>query len=86
MTEKRQRADERQRADGGPGMVALLADRARLTEGQLYSAVFVVLVILLLSLTGLPTAERRPGSQPVAPPPAAPLVTEAPTTTAVPAP
>ena len=35
-----------------------LAHRARMTEGQLYTTILTVLVVLLLSLTGLPTAEH----------------------------
>lgn len=37
-----------------------IARRLRMTEGQLYSAVLIVLVVTLLTLTGLPTAERTP--------------------------
>jgi hypothetical protein len=41
-------------------MMGRAAARVRMTEGQLYTAVLAVLVALLLSLTGLPTAERVP--------------------------
>jgi hypothetical protein len=40
-------------------LMAILARRARMTEGQLYTAVLVVVLVALLSLTGLPNAHRR---------------------------
>lgn len=48
-------------------MMARLAGRLRMTEGQLYTTVIIILSALLLSLTGLPTAERTPSVQPGAP-------------------
>jgi len=44
-----------------------MAERLRMTEGQLYTAVLLVLSALLLSLTGLPTAERTPAADPGVP-------------------
>jgi hypothetical protein len=44
-----------------------IAKRLRMTEGQLYTAVLLVLSALLLSLTGLPTAERTPSTDPGVP-------------------
>ncbi len=47
------------------GMMATLARRAAMTEGQLYTVVIAVLAVLLLTLTGLPNdAPRDPGQVP----------------------
>ena len=43
-------------------MMGRLAGRLRMTEGQLDTAILAVLFVLLLSLTGLPTAERAPST------------------------
>ena len=43
-------------------MIGRLAERLRMTEGQLDTAVLAVLLVMLLSLTGLPTAERAPST------------------------
>jgi hypothetical protein len=37
-------------------VMAMLARRAGMTEGQLYTAVIAVLVVVVLTLTGLPAA------------------------------
>lgn len=40
-------------------VMAAIARRAAMTEGQLYTAVIAVLAVLLLTLTGLPNAASR---------------------------
>lgn len=40
-------------------VMAPLAHRATMTEGQLYTAVIAVLAVILLTLTGLPDAAER---------------------------
>lgn len=62
---------------GGPTVMGLLAGRAGMTEGQLYSAVIAVVVAILLTVTGVPTAHQRPEQDGLS----GPLVTLAPTTT-----
>ena len=47
--------------DDRPPLMAQLAGRVRMTEGQLYTAVLGVVVVVLLSLTGLPQAHQRNG-------------------------
>lgn len=42
-----------------PALVERVATRARMTEGQLYTAVLVIFVALLLGLTALPQAHQR---------------------------
>lgn len=79
-----------------PTVMGLLADRWGMTEGQLYTSIIALVVALLLTVTGLPTAHQRSdtdslsggGAVPVAPPPttAAPAPTAAPTPTSQPAP
>lgn len=51
-------------ASDAPNVMASIARRAAMTEGQLYTAVIAVLATLLLTLTGLPNAAER-----AAPPP-----------------
>ncbi len=45
-----------------PALMALLAERLRMTEGQLYTAVLGLALVVLLSLTGLPHAHQRDNS------------------------
>jgi hypothetical protein len=40
-------------------VMARIAARLRMTEGQLYTAVLAAVVVILLSLTGLPNARQR---------------------------
>lgn len=42
-----------------PALVERVASRARMTEGQLYTAILVIFVALLLGLTALPQAHQR---------------------------
>lgn len=42
-----------------PALMGLLAERLRMTEGQLYTAVLGIALVVLLSLTGLPHAHQR---------------------------
>jgi hypothetical protein len=47
--------------DAQPTIMALIGQRLRLTEGQLYTLIVCALIVVLLSLTGLPTAHKRQG-------------------------
>lgn len=42
-----------------PTIVGLLAERLRMTEGQLYTVVLAALAVLLMTLTGLPNAHQN---------------------------
>lgn len=58
-------------------LMAALATRLRMTEGQVYTAIVGALVVLLLTVTGLPRAHdlvptAGSSSVPAPPPPAAP--------------
>lgn len=48
-----------ERAPEQPTIMGLLAERVRMTEGQLYTVVIALVVALLLTVTGLPTAHTR---------------------------
>lgn len=52
--------------------MAMLAGRVGMTEGQLYTAVIAVLVVVVLTLTGLPAAHDLADSTGAAPVPAPP--------------
>lgn len=45
-----------------PTVMGLLAERCGMTEGQLYTAVIALAVALLLTVTGLPAAHQRSGT------------------------
>jgi hypothetical protein len=59
--------------DDRPTIGGLLADRWGMTEGQLYTAVLALAVALLLTVTGLPTAHQRSGSDSLSGPGGVPL-------------
>lgn len=68
-------------------LMAALATRLRMTEGQVYTAIVGVLVVLLLTVTGLPRAHdlvpaASSSSAPAPPAPAAPAPAATPTTVA----
>lgn len=69
-----------------PTVMGLLAERARMTEGQLYTAVIALAVALLLTVTGLPTAHQRSATDSLSGPGAAPTAPTAPTTAPLEAP
>ncbi|HEX3705757.1 MAG TPA: hypothetical protein VHV76_03925 [Mycobacteriales bacterium] len=54
----------------GPSVVAIIAERIRMTEGQLYTAVIALAVALLLALTTIPSAHKL--ANPASPTPPAP--------------
>ena len=57
-------------------IMAVLARRVGMTEGQLYTTVIAALVVAALTLTGLPGAhDLEDPTGAVAPPPAAPATT-----------
>ena len=62
-----------------PPIMAILAHRLRMTEGQLYTAVLVVLLAVILTLTGLPSAHQTVPAIPISPTSAA-----SPTTVTIP--
>lgn len=41
-----------------PTLVGLMAQRVRMTEGQLYTLIIAAALVILLTLTGLPGAHR----------------------------
>ena len=49
---------EKVTSDGSPPVMAILAKRLRMTEGQLYTAIVVLLLAAILTTTGLPTAHK----------------------------
>jgi hypothetical protein len=57
MTEPRE-------AGSGPTILGLVSERMRMTEGQLYTVAISALVVLLLTLTGLPSAHKPAGGLP----------------------
>lgn len=50
-----------------PPIMGVLADRLRMTEGQLYTAILALLVAATLTLTGLPSAHRPDPTSPATP-------------------
>ena len=69
---------EGERPDGDDGVImAMLARRAGMTEGQLYTVDLTALLVAVLTLTGLPGAHDitdPTGAGSLAPPPPAPAV------------
>ena len=58
--------------------MARIAERIRMTEGQLYTAIIAIGIVLLMSLTGLPTAQRAPSGDTNVPTLGGPATTAAP--------
>jgi hypothetical protein len=61
--------------DDAPTVMGLLAERSRMSEGQLYTIVVGAIVVLLLSVTGLPNAHRSDAGTTPTLAPAAPVAT-----------
>lgn len=49
-----------QAAEEPPTLMGILAERVRMTEGQLYTAVLAVLLVVWLTLAGVPHAHKLP--------------------------
>ncbi|HVX16522.1 MAG TPA: hypothetical protein VHA73_00690 [Acidimicrobiales bacterium] len=65
---------------GSPPVMAILAKRLRMTEGQLYTAIVVLLLAAILTTTGLPTA-HKPNSNTITDTPVTAPAATAPATT-----